>query len=101
MAKQDHDRVRPMIEDALKVYGLTAEKFETDEYGDLQAVVTGRWTVNEENEDQGLFEGDEGVLYVSVVGSEEHRNERPHYGFMAEGTDVQIECDPNALEPVD
>lgn len=47
----------------------------------------GRWTVLHENEDRGLYEGDEGSLTACVVGTEEFRNQRVVFCFTPDDQD--------------
>lgn len=87
------DNHRQLIEAQLASDGLVPAEWRTDEDGDLEAVL-GRWRVTDEDEDKGLYEGDEGTLTVSVVGAAEYNNEQVKYYFTPEGQTGGIECAP-------
>lgn len=89
---------RAMIERRLQSEGWTAKEWREDDLDGLLAVV-GRAQVLEDNEDVGLYEGDEGELALSVVGAEKYGNQHVHVGFMAEGYDSYVEVrDATAVE---
>jgi hypothetical protein len=77
---------------------LVAAEWRDGEDG-REAVLKYRWGVIEEDEDEGLLEGDEGTVTASVVGSPKYGNERVWFGFTADGLDSPVECRP--LENVD
>jgi hypothetical protein len=89
---------REMIEAALDSDGFTAERWQDGEDG-LEAVVAGSFTVLEDYDDEGLFEGDSGTLTAGVAGGEEFGNRRVWFGFTAAGMNSGAEVrDLSALE---
>lgn len=70
--------------------GFVIREWRTNEDDETEAVV-GRFVVIEDDEDMGLYEGDEGELVVSVVGAEEYNNQRAHFGLLVDDTDCPIE----------
>lgn len=96
----DNDRIKQMIESAVAREGYTVEEWR-DDPGDGLTGVIGRFVVAVEDENEGLYEGDEGVLEVSVVGAPQYQNERVWFGFTADGTDGGAEVkDVSTLDPV-
>lgn len=89
---------RERIEAELEHHMLVAEEWRDGEDG-TEAVLKYRWGVIEEDEDAGLFEGDEGRVVASVVGAAKYGNERVSFGFVADGMDGPVECRP--LDNVD
>jgi hypothetical protein len=84
MADKDPERQKALITDAaMKHYGLIVGEWFTDEYGSAVGKI-GRWRVLVDDEDRGLFEGDEGELHAEVVGAPENHNERVHFGFKGD-----------------
>lgn len=62
-----------------------------------------RWWVGDvevidDNEDEGLYEGEFGRLYASVVGGREYNNLTVAWYFVGEGSDEGIRCDPGNVE---
>lgn len=90
---------REMIEQALAHNGFTVERWDEENENGLTAVVAGTFTVIEEDEDRGLYDGDSGKLEVCVVGSAENRNQRVYFGFVPDGYDEANEVvDLTALD---
>lgn len=54
----------------------------------------GEWEVIDEDEDEGLGEGERGTLTASVVGARQHGNEHVAFYFTPEGTDGGIRVTP-------
>lgn len=78
MDKQERDaRHRPLIEARLASDGLNPDEWKDDEDGNLQAVV-GRWQATDDTE-EGLCEGDVGLVHICVLGSPEHGSENVGY----------------------
>jgi hypothetical protein len=100
MDDEERERHTQMIDDALKRAGYEARSWGLDEDDDRVRADLGRFVALEDDEDEGIFEGDLGVLYASVVGAQRYGNERVWFGFMAEGTDVAVDVrDLSILEP--
>lgn len=60
-----------------------------------------RVRVLEDDGDEGIFAGDEGVLVLEIVGSEEFHNERICASFITDGCDGGGEVDLGNIEAVD
>jgi hypothetical protein len=54
-----------------------------------------------DDEDNGVFSGDEGYLILEMVGAPEYHNERVSLGLLAEGFSDPVDVDPDNIEPVD
>jgi hypothetical protein len=91
---------RERIEKACQEHGLTIREWKTgDDGGDI--AVLGRFEVIEDDEDAGLYSGDEGELSAEVVGAAQYGNQRVCFSFMAEGYDEGNEVrDLYVLDPV-
>jgi hypothetical protein len=92
---------KTMIQVACKAQGLDIKGWEQDEdYTEPRPQANlGRVRVALDDEENGLYEGTEGVLYASVVGGAEHNNERVAFHYMEDGTDSPNEVpDPMTLE---
>lgn len=99
----DNTERRQLIESSVKSNGLQIVGWESDEEeGEgRERANLGRFVVLEDvDSTMGPFEGEEGVLYASVVGSAQHGNTRVHYGLVADGTDCPSEVDPFNLEQI-
>ena len=91
---------RERIEEALAREGFTAQEWIEHPDNGLTAVV-GRFVVQTDDEDAGLYGGDEGKLDACVVGAEQYANQRVSWTFTAEGYDEGNEVtDLSVLEPV-
>lgn len=55
----------------------------------------------EDDDDNGIFAGDEGYLIIEEVGSPQHNNVRISTGFIADGYDSDNEVSLNNIEAVD
>lgn len=75
-----------LIEDMAQQQGLTVREWRDDPDDGVQGVL-GKFRVTEEDESRGLYDGDEGTLHATVVGSEEHHNVRVAAIWVAEGND--------------
>jgi hypothetical protein len=77
---------RELLETWLGANGLQAESIEPDpdEGGALVAKI-GRFRMLEDDEDEGLSEGDEGVLTAQLVGLPEKGNHHISYGLAVDG----------------
>lgn len=91
--QEKKDRHRRLIEERLRSDGLHPDEWRNDEDGQIEAVL-GKWRVTDEDEDKGLYEGEEGTLTASVVGAPEHGNEQVKYHICLEDQEVGIECRP-------
>jgi hypothetical protein len=85
--------------DALVVLAWESDE---DEGDGRERANLGRFVVVEDEGEvsEGPFEGEEGVLYASIVGAAKHDNIRVHYGLMVDGTDCPTEVDPYQLEAI-
>jgi len=81
-----------MIQEELDLQMLAIQGWRLGEGDEPEALLKGRWVVIEEDEDAGLFGGDEGTVTASVVGSPKYGNERVFLGFTADGTESPVEC---------
>jgi hypothetical protein len=97
----DEDLEREMIQAAADRMGWTINGWDHDEDGDLRANL-GRFIVIEGDDDEGLYQDDEGVLFISVVGAARFGNQRAHFGFLTEYTDSPVDVrDPSYMvEPL-
>lgn len=59
-----------------------------------------RVRVIEDDEDNGLFEGDEGFVIIGNVGSAEYRNERVMLAFLGDGFTDPNQCTADQIEAV-
>lgn len=66
-------------------HGLKVDEWREDPDG-IKALF-GEWKVTEEDEDEGLYEGDKGTLSASVVGARKHGNEHVAFYFTPEDWD--------------
>lgn len=94
----EQDEQQRLIEAELEKRMLVAAEWRDGEDG-REAVLKHRWYVTEEDEDNGLFEGDEGTVSACVVGSAKYRNTRVSFSFTPDGCDGGSDCIP--LENVD
>ena len=60
-----------------------------------------RVRVLEDDEDNGIFAGDEGWLVIEEVGAAEYHNIRTVLGFLADGLDCANTIASDNLEPMD
>lgn len=92
------DREREMLQAALDTYGLNGVFREADDPNNVtmgpEVLVNERWQVIEDDEDNGLFEGDEGQLFACVVGAPEYHNHHVSWGFMPDGMNCTSDCVP-------
>jgi hypothetical protein len=97
----ENDRAKEMIEAAVTARGLAVKDWRDDPDDGLTAVL-GRFRVAVEDEREGLYDGDEGVLIASVVGARQYGNERIYFGWTPDGMDEAGEVrDIMALDPID
>lgn len=98
------ERRRLLIaERARKQFGLEIDEYRNDEDGDIEGVC-GRWVVVEDNEEKGIYEGEEGELHFAVVGAPKYSNERVAVYFYSDDTEgpAMGEVTPfEDIEPVD
>lgn len=97
---EEQQRHRQMITQMLHRHGLTADdwRFDDDEHRDCAPL--GRWRVTEDDENASLYAGDEGELAASVVGAQEHHNERVGFYFTPDEYDSPVEVTPfDSVEP--
>jgi hypothetical protein len=91
---------RVMIERFAKSEGLPISSWDAEHENGLTAKL-GRARVVEDDEDHGLYGGDEGELEACVVGSEENRNQRVSLGLIIDGYDEASDVpDISAVEPI-
>lgn len=84
--EQELQRRRELIEREISTYGYPVKEWGIDEDGDVQANL-GRFRVITDDEDFGLFEGDEGVVFAGVVGAAEYNNEGIAFSFQGDDFD--------------
>lgn len=90
---------RERIERRLNEEGFTAQDWKDTDDG-ITAVL-GSFIVIEDDEDEGLYSGDEGELTACVVGAPEYGNERVAFAFKVEGFSEGVEVrDLQTIEPV-
>jgi hypothetical protein len=88
-----------MIQTWLDGEGYTDVTWAVNEYG-RDEVTVGRFVVLEDHGNM-LFEGEEGVLRVSVVGAAKYQNERVYLGLTTDGTESPEEVtDLSVLEAI-
>lgn len=97
---EEEERHRSIIESALKREGFVAREWRTDPEEDRIEAVLGRFVVTEDDEEHGIYGGDEGEVAAIVVGAQEYSNERVHFGFKADGTDCPTEVPLWNLEDI-
>lgn len=99
MAENATDQYKKIIEDSLKVYGYEPEGWVVDdeEERNRPKAIVGRFRITEDDEENGLFAGTEGVLSVSVVGGEQYNNLRAYWGFTEDGMDAVVEVRDPAM----
>ena len=88
--QQEVDRVEEILGDAID---RPVEEHEGWHFGERVRVI-------EDDEVHGFYEGDEGVLVISRVGSAEYRNERVAVSILIDGTDSPMEIDTMAIEGI-
>jgi hypothetical protein len=90
------------IEQAVEQAGFSVKSWNPDHENGLTANI-GKFTVmSNDEEDYGLYEGDEGTLYACVVGAEQYGNQRVSFSFITEGYDDGNEVhDLSVLDPSD
>ena len=92
---------REMIEAAVNGQGFSVKSWVEDPDDGITGVL-GRFQVIDEDEDRGIYDGDEGEVRACVVGSEKYRNQRVYFSFMTDGTDVGNELvDFSLVDPID
>lgn len=85
-------RKTEMIEAALARHGLKVQEdtpgdeWKVNEDGELEAHV-GRWSVVIDDDDRGLYEGDTGIMFATVVGAPVHGNEHAQICFLSDEHD--------------
>lgn len=98
---EDEAKHRSLIEKACSSEGLTIRGWYADEDEGRIAADLGRGRVLEDDEDEGLFEGDTGKLSCMVVGAAEHGSERVSFAFLTEGAGSPVEVrEPSSVEPI-
>lgn len=95
----DHKR---LIEDACTKQGLTVQSWSQDpDYDEPRdQAELGLFAVIEDNDEAGIYEGDEGTLIACVVGAAEFGNERVAFVFTADGCDSGSEVSPYDVEAI-
>lgn len=99
----DNTKRKELIEASVKARGYGIESWENDDANEdgTQRAVLGNFIVLEDTDPtMGPFEGEEGVLYAYVVGSEKHDNVRVEFGFQSDGTDIPMTVDLSTLEQI-
>src|SRR4051812_30868100 len=94
MSTKSSERDRDMIQEHAESRGLTVREWTTTLDG--ETAILGRFRVIEEDEDNGLFQDDEGPLTAIVVGAREYGTERVSYGLTPDGCDS-----PNDVRDLD
>lgn len=84
--EQELQRRRELIERTIASYGYPAKEWGIDDDGDVRADL-GRFRVIANDDDHGLFEGDEGVVFAGVVGAQEYHNESVAFSFQGDDFD--------------
>lgn len=93
---------REMIEDYAEYTMLSIESWDEENENGLTALLSHRWVVVHGDEDRGLYEGDEGVLTLCVVGAERYGNRRVSLSFVADGMDCGVEIvDLDVLDSIE
>ena len=93
---------REMIEAYAKQHELTITGWDEEHENGLTALFGQYKVVTPDYEDDGLYEGDEGVLSACVVGAAQFRNQRVSLSFTPEGYDIGNEVsDLYALDRID
>jgi hypothetical protein len=80
------DETKNLIDRHVARMGHTVREWRDDPDNGLTAVL-GQFRVIDGDEDTGLYEGDEGELTASKVGSEKYGNVNVCYSFTPEGYD--------------
>lgn len=94
-------RHQQIIEEKLKHEMLAVDRF-VDGEDVREAILKHTWEVVEDDENAGLFEGDEGEVRASVVGAPEYGNERVTFSLHTEDHTDGVECRPlDNVQPVD
>lgn len=57
-----------------------------------------RVRVIEDDEDNGVYSGDEGYVILETVGSAEYHNERTWLGLLIDGYDSPVDVEPDNIE---
>jgi hypothetical protein len=83
------ERIKTLIQARLDREGYAAKEWREGEDG-LEAVI-GRFVIVEDDEDRGLYSGDEGPLTACIVGSPEYHNERILFAITPEGQSGALE----------
>lgn len=91
------DDQKDLIEEVTFSYGFPIKAFEEDPDGDYVANL-GRFIALQDDEDQGLFEDDEGILYAQIVGAKKYNNEHVAFYFLADGFEGTVKIDNPALQ---
>lgn len=92
-----------MIESHIQSTGYTVQEWRNDEdYSVPRAVAyIGRFEIIEDDEDNGLYSGDEGDLTATVVGAAEYQNERVAFSFTPDGYDTGTDVpDLSLVDPI-
>lgn len=93
---------KEMIEERLQSEGLTAQSWVEDTENGLTAKLGRYQVVNDDEEDYGLYAGDEGELSACVVGSAQYGNQRVSFSFTLDDNDEGSEVHSlSVLEPID
>lgn len=93
---------REMIEDYAEYTMLSIESWDEENENGLTALLSDRWVVVHDDEDRGLYEGDEGVLTLCVVGAEQYGNRRVSLSFVADDMDCGVEIvDLDVLDSIE
>lgn len=89
-----------MIDRAVARAGFSVSEWREDPEDGLTGVV-GRFVVVTDDDDNGLYSGDEGELAACLVGAAQYDNQRVAWQFTADGYDGACDVsDLDLLEPV-
>lgn len=96
MPREDipEDEQRKLITEAIRHWVAEPERWDADpdDGGRLRGWL-GSAHVFDDDEDQGLYEGDEGEVYACVVGAHQYGNVHVAFYFMGEGMDGGMRCE--------
>lgn len=94
---EDKDLIAAAIDRQL---GRPVAEWRDDPENGITAVI-GRYTVTEDDDEHGLYSGDEGELTACRVGAPEYGNVRVAFSFTTDGLDGGNDVpDPSILDPV-
>ena len=91
------EREKEMILEDTTARGFTVESWLDHPDNGTTAMFVGRFVAIEDDEDEGIYSGDEGELSACVVGAAQYGNERVSYSLKLEGRD-ETEVDPENVD---